>query len=325
VTINGNTATSLFVDFDSQIRAYIPAGATPGTGKIVVTNSAGSAESTADFTVNILLSFAPQHDAYVSSSSPTSNAGTAGTLRGKLGSSEIYHSYLKFEVTGLSGVLVSAKLRLYVSDASPDGGSVYLASNNYNSSTTPWIESGLNWNNAPGMSGTALSSVGAVSVGQWVEFEVTSAIAGNGTYSFGLKTNNSDKVYYRAKENGASTSPQLVIQAAAGSTASKPANPTASDDANVTTTVPEEFVLEQNYPNPFNPSTQIQFGLPQASHITIKVYTINGAEVETLVDGQYPAGTHAITFHTENLSSGTYFYVMQAGEARQVRRLMLVK
>jgi hypothetical protein len=90
-------------------------------------------------------------------------------------------------------------------------------------------------------------------------------------------------------------------------------------------TVPEEFVLAQNYPNPFNPSTQIQFGLPRASYVTIKVYTINGAEVETLVDGQYPAGTHAVTFHAENLSSGTYFYVMQAGEVRQVRRLMLVK
>jgi hypothetical protein len=97
------------------------------------------------------------------------------------------------------------------------------------------------------------------------------------------------------------------------------------EEAIAATVVPDEFVLEQNYPNPFNPSTQIQFGLPQASHVTIKVYNINGAEVEKLVDGQYPGGKHAITFHAENLSSGTYFYVMQAGEVRQVRRLMLVK
>jgi hypothetical protein len=101
-----------------------------------------------------------------------------------------------------------------------------------------------------------------------------------------------------------------------------------NEEVIATAAVPDEFVLEQNYPNPFNPSTQIQFGLPSrfaGSHVTIKVYTINGAEVETLVDGQYPAGTHAVTFHAENLSSGTYLYVMQVGEVRQVRRLMLVK
>jgi hypothetical protein len=336
VTINGNAAASFMVDSDSQIRAIVPAGAAAGTGKIVVTNSAGSAESTADFTVNILLSFAPKHDAYVTSVSPTSNAGTAGTLRGKLGSSEIYHSYLKFEITGLSDAVTNAKLRLYVSDASPDGGSVYSVSNNYNSSTTPWLESGLTWNNAPGMSGDALSSAGAVSIGQWVEFDVTPAISGNGTYSFGLKTNNSDKVYYRAKENGAATAPQLVIQAAASSAVSKLANPTALDDAKVTAAIPEDFVLEQNYPNPFwsgatspalsggNPSTNIRFGLPHESHVAIKIYSIDGREVKTLVDGVYPAGTHSAVLQMGNLPSGIYFYMMQAGTVRKVRKLLLV-
>jgi hypothetical protein len=89
--------------------------------------------------------------------------------------------------------------------------------------------------------------------------------------------------------------------------------------------LPSAFQLEPNYPNPFNPSTLIRFGLPQESHVTIKVYTINGAEVETLVDGQYSAGTHAITFHAENLPSGTYFCVMQAEGMRKVRQLMLIK
>jgi len=92
--------------------------------------------------------------------------------------------------------------------------------------------------------------------------------------------------------------------------------------------------LAQNYPNPFsppgrgifdNPGTQIRFGLPQESQVTIKVYTINGAEVRTLADARYPAGMHEITFNAENLPSGTYFYVMQAGSVRLVRRLMLVK
>ena len=93
-----------------------------------------------------------------------------------------------------------------------------------------------------------------------------------------------------------------------------------------------DYVLEQNYPNPFsangtfdNPGTQIRFALPQETHVAIKVYTINGAEVRTLVDDHYTTGTHAVTFEAGNLPSGTYFYVMQAGEVRQVRRLMLVK
>jgi hypothetical protein len=99
--------------------------------------------------------------------------------------------------------------------------------------------------------------------------------------------------------------------------------------------IPEEFVLEQNYPNPFpahgifdNPSTKISFGLPSrfaGSRVTIKVYTINGMEVKTLIDAQYPAGMHSVIFQPGNLPSGTYFYVMQAGDVRRVRQLLLVK
>ena len=95
-----------------------------------------------------------------------------------------------------------------------------------------------------------------------------------------------------------------------------------TQEANVT---PQEYVLEQNYPNPFNPSTQIRFGLPQSAHVTIKLFSLTGAEVRTLVDGDYAAGTHTISFHARSLPSGTYFYVMQAGTVRQVRRLTLLK
>jgi len=96
-------------------------------------------------------------------------------------------------------------------------------------------------------------------------------------------------------------------------------------EAAATNVVPQEYVLEQNYPNPFNPNTQIRFGLPKDSHVTIKLFSITGAEVRTLVDADYSAGTHTISFHARNLPSGTYFYVMQAGAVRQVRRLTLLK
>lgn len=96
--------------------------------------------------------------------------------------------------------------------------------------------------------------------------------------------------------------------------------------------LPAEFQLEQNYPNPFsinaagdNPSTQIRFVLPQPSHVTIKMYTISGAEIRTLADKTYPAGVHTVAFQADNLPSGVYFYMMQAGGVRQSGRLMLVK
>jgi uncharacterized repeat protein (TIGR02543 family) len=112
---------------------------------------------------------------------------------------------------------------------------------------------------------------------------------------------------------------ELEIYSGAASTP-KRSNATVTETA-----IPDDFVLAQNYPNPFNPSTQIRFGLPHESHVTIKLYSIEGTEVKTLVDGDYPAGTHAIVFHAENLPSGTYFYLMQAGEMRKMRQLMLVK
>ena len=88
---------------------------------------------------------------------------------------------------------------------------------------------------------------------------------------------------------------------------------------------PDKFLLQQNYPNPFNPSTRISFDLPQAGYVTIKAYTINGAEVATIADDYYVAGNHTVLFKAKNLPSGTYLYVMQAGDMRQVRRLLLVK
>ena len=321
VKFSGSTATTFYVDSDTQIRALVPAGATPGAGKIMVTNSAGSATSAGDFSIMpppIVLT--PAHDVYVNSASPATNYGTSSTVRAKVGSTETFISYLKFNVAGLSGAPVSAKLRLYVTNEGPDGGAVYLVSNDYLDGAAPWVETGMLWANAPAIAGAPLSSVGTATKNLWVEFDVTAAIVGNGTFSFAIKNNNSDAVYFASKE--ATNDPQLVIQMPLGaSAASKLATPAPA----VAAVIPEEFLLEQNYPNPFNPSTQIRFGLPQASPVTIKIYTINGAEVRALVDREFEAGTHVVTFHAKNLPSGTYFYVMQAGAVRMVRNFVLVK
>lgn len=89
--------------------------------------------------------------------------------------------------------------------------------------------------------------------------------------------------------------------------------------------IPSSFSLEQNYPNPFNPSTAISYQLPAVSHVTLKVFDALGREVATLVQMQQAAGSYRVTFDARNLTSGTYFYRLQAGNLVDTKKLVLVK
>lgn len=86
-----------------------------------------------------------------------------------------------------------------------------------------------------------------------------------------------------------------------------------------------EFQLDQNYPNPFNPATTIRYAVPEASHVTLKVYDITGRLVATLVDANREAGFHHVTLDGTQLASGIYIYRMQAGSFSQTRKLTLIK
>ena len=93
---------------------------------------------------------------------------------------------------------------------------------------------------------------------------------------------------------------------------------------------PVKFTLQQNYPNPFNPVTQIEYGLPVASHVHLAIYDLLGREVVTLVDGIQEAGYRSVSWHGMNRSGngvgvGMYFYVIQAGDFRQVKKMILLK
>ena len=92
--------------------------------------------------------------------------------------------------------------------------------------------------------------------------------------------------------------------------------------------VPASYELSQNFPNPFNPTTTIRYGLPKESHVTLKVYNILGQEVATLVDAVQEQGYKVVQFPpsgSEGMSSGTYFYRLQAGDFTQTRKLTLLK
>jgi hypothetical protein len=89
--------------------------------------------------------------------------------------------------------------------------------------------------------------------------------------------------------------------------------------------IPEEFSVSQNYPNPFNPSTSIQFSVPAASNVVLKVYDILGREVATLVDEFTEAGNYKVDFDASALASGVYVYKFTAGSVVLTKKMMLMK
>jgi len=88
---------------------------------------------------------------------------------------------------------------------------------------------------------------------------------------------------------------------------------------------PKPFELHQNSPNPFNPVTTIQFNLPSETHVKLVVYDAQGRKVESLVDGNLKAGLHEVQYTASGLSSGVYFYKLEAGDNVAVKKLVLIK
>lgn len=90
--------------------------------------------------------------------------------------------------------------------------------------------------------------------------------------------------------------------------------------------IPTTYYLHQNYPNPFNPSTTIEFDLPKASEVTLKIFNILGEEVVTLVSDRLTAGNYSYEwFMTSGMASGVYLYRLEAGEYVETRKMLLMR
>jgi hypothetical protein len=89
--------------------------------------------------------------------------------------------------------------------------------------------------------------------------------------------------------------------------------------------LPGNCVLFQNYPNPFNPPTVIRYALPSACNVTIVIYDIVGRTVETLLNGEQPAGYHKVVWDAKNASSGMYFCRIKAGDYVETKKMVLLK
>jgi len=86
-----------------------------------------------------------------------------------------------------------------------------------------------------------------------------------------------------------------------------------------------DYMLNQNYPNPFNPETVIEFSIPGASQVTMKIYNIQGQEVDKIVNEHMNAGTFQVKWDAVQFPAGVYYYKIQAGEFVETKKMLLVK
>jgi calcineurin-like phosphoesterase family protein len=167
-------------------------------------------------------------DSYVESSNPSTNYGSATQIR--VDGSPDVRSYLRFNVQGLSGAVISATLRVYANSAVTAGYDAHSVSDN------TWTESGITYNNAPPV-GSVLGSSGNVNSNTWTSVNVTSYITGNGTYNLGLTTSSSTALSLASREAGANA-PQLVIQTGGGPAPTATRTPTSAGPTQTPTRTP---------------------------------------------------------------------------------------
>ena len=89
--------------------------------------------------------------------------------------------------------------------------------------------------------------------------------------------------------------------------------------------LPTSFALEQNYPNPFNPTTTIHYSLPSSAKVKLTIHDILGREIVTLVNEEQSAGWKEVLWNAKDVSSGIYFYKLQAGNFVETKKMIVVK
>jgi hypothetical protein len=145
--------------------------------------------------------FAAEADAHVQEVQPSTNFGGAVAL--EVDGSPQSETHLRFRLSGLSGQVVSAKLRLFSTNPTSQGPALYAT-------TGGWDERAVTWATRPARQGSAVATLGAVALNEWVELDVTSLVTGNGVLSVALGARSSDGVDFRSREAPGQT-PELVV------------------------------------------------------------------------------------------------------------------
>lgn len=168
----------------------------------------------------------------------------------------------------------------------------------------------LNWSTASELNNSGFEIESSIDN---VEFVKIGYVPGFGTtsesksYSFNISEIPSQKTYYRLKQIDYDGTFEY------------------SSSVEVDGLLPTEFALEQNFPNPFNPTTTITFALPVQSKVKINIYNLIGQRVSELINNQYSAGKHSVEFNAVDLSSGVYFYKIEADNFTAIKKMQLLK
>lgn len=180
------------------------------TVSLRATNAAGSHTWTQAASVTVTsttppptggTTFSASADGYVQDGQPTKAYGTATELKVRA-PSPAYESYVRFDVTGLAGAPRAARLRLWVTDASPVGLGVTRVG-------AAWTETSLTWNARPAALGATVTGPAPTTAGAWVEVDVTGAVTGNGAVALRLTTPSTNSAIVSSREGG--HPPQLVV------------------------------------------------------------------------------------------------------------------
>jgi phosphatidylinositol-3-phosphatase len=199
---------------------FVRRGVTAAIGRLMLTLSALAAAagistlSGAAAGSPTTLTFKAAADAYVSSASPSANFGSETQLEVDLApassNGDVAHTYLRFDVDGLSGVVSRATLRLYALSGDKGGIDVRGVADN------SWLEPELTWDNAPTPASSIEGSSGSFDAHEWVSIDVTPLVSGNGPVSIELEsTSTMPPTEFASRESGENLAPQLIVETTA--------------------------------------------------------------------------------------------------------------
>jgi hypothetical protein len=234
-------------------------------------------------------SFSPAADSYVESSNAGTNYGSATQFR--VDNSPIVHSYLRFDIQGLSGTVTNATLRIYANSSSTAGITVYSVSD------SNWDELTINYSNAPPI-GASIGSSGSFSGGAWTSVDVTALVTGNGTISLALAGISDTAVSLASRESGANV-PQLVITLGASvpPTVSPSATPTQALVATATslpvnTVTPTAAPFPTQTPVPGASAIQHVFVVVMENHSYKEVWNTGSSPYITSLGNAFARATN---------------------------------
>ena len=224
----------------------------PLLGLFILFGNASAMDTTASLSADTVYTLAAAADARVLQTNPTTNYGTITRLDVDNPGQE---SYIRFTVSGVTGAVQNATLRLFVTNGSSNGPSLYLTGNS-------WTETGITWNNRPAPTSGAIANLGAATASTWAEFNITAYITGNGTYDFVLLPDSTDGVTLTSREG--SSPPQLVLTFAS-EPAPTPTNTPTSAPTNTATNTPPPTNTPTTGPAPTSTNTPTATNPPTAT------------------------------------------------------------